>query len=87
MNGRLDPTTSSWMKFECGGMVLEEAPDKVAESFRLFLQGMGYIPALSQLKLVESRSGHSSKTTMVSRGSVSDRPIAMPSMSATQEVC
>jgi len=45
------------------------------------------VPALSQLKLVESRSGHSSKTTMVSRGSVSDRPIAMPSMSATQEVC
>ena len=29
-------------QFECGGMVLEEAPDKVAESFRLFLQGMGY---------------------------------------------
>lgn len=29
-------------QFECGGMVLEEAPDKLAESFRLFLQGMGY---------------------------------------------
>ncbi|KAI0224997.1 Protein NDRG3 [Lamellibrachia satsuma] len=87
MNGRLDPTTSSWMKFECGGMVLEEAPDKLAESFRLFLQGMGYIPALSQIKLVESRSGHPSQASMLTRGSVSDRPVPVPSMSATQEVC
>ena len=27
---------------DCGGMVLEEAPAKLAESFRLFLQGLGY---------------------------------------------
>ena len=36
----------SWLlctvQFECGGMVLEEAPGKVSEAFRLFLQGMGY---------------------------------------------
>jgi len=30
------------VQFECGGMVLEEAPGKVCEAFRLFLQGMGY---------------------------------------------
>ena len=29
-------------QFECGGMVLEEAPGKVCEAFRLFLQGMGH---------------------------------------------
>ena len=29
-------------QFECGGMIMEEAPNKLAESFRLFLQGMGY---------------------------------------------
>ena len=38
------PTTWLFLlfQFECGGMVLEEAPDKLAESFRLFLQGMGH---------------------------------------------
>lgn len=46
MNGRLDPSNSNWMKFECGGMILEEAPGKVSEAFRLFLQGMGYVPLL-----------------------------------------
>ena len=30
------------LQFDCGGMVLEEQPDKMSESFRLFLQGMGY---------------------------------------------
>lgn len=46
MNSRLDPSNSTWMKFDCGGMVLEEAPGKVCEAFRLFLQGMGYVPSL-----------------------------------------
>jgi Ndr family len=30
------------VQFECGGMVLEEAPGKLAEAIRLFLQGLGY---------------------------------------------
>lgn len=46
LNGRLDPTKSSWMKFDCGGMVLEEVPGRVAESLRLFLQGIGYVPTI-----------------------------------------
>jgi len=29
-------------QFDCGGMILEEAPGKLAESLRLFLQGFGY---------------------------------------------
>ena len=29
-------------QLECGGMIMEECPHKMAESFRLFLQGMGY---------------------------------------------
>ena len=52
MNSRLDPTNSTWMKFDCGGMILEEAPDKMVEAFRLFLQGMGYVPTLSQTRIV-----------------------------------
>ncbi len=42
-NGRLDPTKSSFVKFgDCGGMVLEEQPAKVAEALRHYLQGLGY---------------------------------------------
>jgi pimeloyl-ACP methyl ester carboxylesterase len=50
MNSRLDPSNSTWMKFECGGMVLEEAPGKLSEAFRLFLQGMGYVPTVRAVK-------------------------------------
>lgn len=47
-NGRLDPTKSSLVKFsDCGGMVLEEQPAKMAEALRYFLQGIGYVPSLS----------------------------------------
>lgn len=47
-NGRLDPTKSAFVKFaDCGGMVLEEQPAKMAEAFRHFLQGLGYVPHLS----------------------------------------
>lgn len=66
LNGRLDPTNSTWMKVRpfqelsksfnliaeiCyrnsiqisdSAMVLEEQPGKLAEAFRLFLQGEGY---------------------------------------------
>ncbi len=47
-NGRLDPENSSYVKMaDCGGMVLEEQPAKLAEALRCFLQGMGYVPNLS----------------------------------------
>ncbi|XP_049785648.1 protein NDRG3 isoform X3 [Schistocerca cancellata] len=48
LNGRLDPTNSSWMKIQDCGMVLEEQPGKVSEAFRLFLQGQGYAVRLSR---------------------------------------
>lgn len=47
MNGRMDPEKTDFVKIQdCGGMPLEEQPGKVCEAFRLFLQGMGYIPSL-----------------------------------------
>lgn len=49
MNGRMLPEETDFMKIaDCGGMPLEEQPGKVCEAFRLFLQGMGYVPSLMQ---------------------------------------
>ncbi|XP_076470455.1 protein NDRG3-like isoform X3 [Babylonia areolata] len=51
MNGRMLPEETDFMKVaDCGGMPLEEQPGKVCEAFRLFLQGMGYVPSLVQHK-------------------------------------
>lgn len=51
-NGRLDPSKSAFVKFaDCGGMVLEEQPAKMAEALRHFLQGLGYVPHLSITRL------------------------------------
>jgi len=46
-NSRLDPETSTWMKLQDCGMVLEEQPAKIVEAFRLFLQGHGYARTIS----------------------------------------
>ena len=42
MNGRLNPVTSTWLKLQGCGMVLEEQPEKVVEALKLFIQGLGY---------------------------------------------
>ncbi|XP_049827251.1 protein NDRG3 isoform X4 [Schistocerca gregaria] len=55
LNGRLDPTNSSWMKIQDCGMVLEEQPGKVSEAFRLFLQGQGYVAPLTENKMATYR--------------------------------
>ncbi|XP_058060928.1 protein NDRG3 isoform X6 [Anopheles bellator] len=62
-NGRLIPEKTNWMKISDCGLVLEEQPGKLAEAFRLFLQGEGYavgalqkIGKLSRAGTVESLS-------------------------------
>ncbi|CAH0401795.1 unnamed protein product [Chilo suppressalis] len=51
-NSRLNPSTSTWMKLSDCGLPLEEQPEKLAEAFRLFLQGEGYVAPLSPTKIV-----------------------------------
>jgi hypothetical protein len=47
-NGRLDPANSHYVKLQdCGGMVLEEQPARMAEALRCFLQGLGFVTNLS----------------------------------------
>lgn len=47
-NGRCDPTLTTWMKIQDCGLVIDEQPGKVVESFRLFLQGQGYAVSASR---------------------------------------
>jgi len=42
LNGRLTPSQTNWIKIQDSAMVLDEQPGKVAEAFRLFLQGQGF---------------------------------------------
>ena len=41
-NGKLDPELCTWMKINEAGLVVVEQVEKVAQSFILFLQGLGY---------------------------------------------
>merc|ERR1712107_149016 len=41
-NGKLDPKLCTWLKLQDSSMIIEEQPTKVAQSIRLFLQGLGY---------------------------------------------
>ena len=62
-NGRLDPTKSAFVKFaDCGGLVLEEQPAKMAEAFRHFLQGLGYGKFQKKKKLFKINFLFSSST-------------------------
>lgn len=64
MNSRLDPSCSSLLKLaDCGGMVLEEQPARLAEAFRFFLQGMGYIPFISHARMLAERAAHKAMPT------------------------
>ena len=42
LNGKLNPSNTTWMKIQDAAMVVEEQPGKIAEAFRLFMQGQGY---------------------------------------------
>ncbi|XP_055598563.1 protein NDRG3 isoform X3 [Uranotaenia lowii] len=50
LNGRLMPEKTNWMKISDCGLVLEEQPGKLAEAFRLFLQGEGYVYIFYQMQ-------------------------------------
>ncbi|CAG0896140.1 unnamed protein product, partial [Cyprideis torosa] len=63
LNSRLNPAKSDWLKLGDCGMPLEEQPAKVSEALRLFMQGSGYIPTMSQRKLSRSRSMDSGDVT------------------------
>lgn len=54
VNQCLDPAHSEWIKFQDScGLVLDDSPEKVAESMVLFLQGIGYLTKINVRELVK----------------------------------
>ncbi|XP_022083948.1 protein NDRG3-like isoform X3 [Acanthaster planci] len=76
MNARLDPENSTWIKMsDCGGMILEEQPAKLCESFRLFLQGLGYADVLKIRATRPAQSAESSDLHVTSKSKGAPSPV------------
>ncbi|XP_009211891.2 protein NDRG1 isoform X2 [Papio anubis] len=61
-NSKLDPTKTTLLKMaDCGGLPQISQPAKLAEAFKYFVQGMGYMPSASEctrLMPVPHQRGH-----------------------------
>lgn len=56
-NSRLDPTKTTLLKMaDCGGLPQVVQPGKLAEAFKYFVQGMGYMPTAGMTRLVRART-------------------------------
>uniref|UniRef100_A0A8C6VZ49 Protein NDRG3-like n=1 Tax=Nothobranchius furzeri TaxID=105023 RepID=A0A8C6VZ49_NOTFU len=67
-NSRLDPTKTTLLKMaDCGGLPQVVQPGKLAEAFKYFVQGMGYMPTAGMTRLVRSRT-HSASSVGSTEG-------------------
>ncbi|XP_072552549.1 protein NDRG3b isoform X4 [Salminus brasiliensis] len=65
-NSRLNPTKTTLLKMaDCGGLPQVVQPGKLAEAFKYFVQGMGYMPTASMTRLVRSRTHSASSISSV----------------------
>ncbi|XP_060726292.1 protein NDRG1b [Tachysurus vachellii] len=56
-NSRMNPTKTTLLKMaDCGGLPQVDQPAKLAEAFKYFIQGLGYIPTVSMTRLSRSRT-------------------------------
>uniref|UniRef100_A0A3B3XHX3 Uncharacterized protein n=1 Tax=Poecilia mexicana TaxID=48701 RepID=A0A3B3XHX3_9TELE len=63
-NSRLNPTKTTLLKMaDCGGLPQVVQPGKLAEAFKYFVQGMGYMPSAGMTRLARSRTTSSSSIT------------------------
>ncbi|XP_078542858.1 protein NDRG1 [Lissotriton helveticus] len=63
-NSKLDPTKTTLLKMsDCGGFPQVVQPAKLAEAFKYFVQGMGYMPSASMTRLMRSRTASGSSVT------------------------
>ncbi|CAH6777971.1 Ndrg1 [Phodopus roborovskii] len=78
-NSKLDPTKTTLLKMaDCGGLPQISQPAKLAEAFKYFVQGMGYMPSASMTRLMRSRTASGSSVTSLegprSRSHTSEGP-------------
>ncbi|XP_061097649.1 protein NDRG1b isoform X2 [Conger conger] len=67
-NSKLNPTKTTLLKMaDCGGLPQVDQPGKLTEAFKYFIQGLGYMAAVSMTRLVRSRTA--SDSSMASTGS------------------
>ncbi|KAL8181780.1 UNVERIFIED_CONTAM: Protein ndrg1, partial [Gekko kuhli] len=65
-NAKLDPTKTTLLKMaDCGGLPQVSQPAKLAEAFKYFVQGMGYMPSASMTRLMRSRTASGSSVASV----------------------
>uniref|UniRef100_A0A3P9CFK5 NDRG family member 4 n=1 Tax=Maylandia zebra TaxID=106582 RepID=A0A3P9CFK5_9CICH len=64
-NSKLDPTNTTFLKWNKNSDVFFFQPGKLTEAFKYFLQGMGYMPSASMTRLARSRTA-----SLTSGGSV-----------------
>ncbi|CAB1353525.1 unnamed protein product [Coregonus sp. 'balchen'] len=63
-NSRLNPTKTTLFKMaDCGGLPQVVQPGKLAEAFKYFVQGMGYMPTAGMTRLARSRTTSSTSIT------------------------
>ncbi|KAJ3585896.1 hypothetical protein NHX12_012304 [Muraenolepis orangiensis] len=68
-NSRLNPTKTTLFKMaDCGGLPQVVQPGKLAEAFKYFVQGMGYMPTASMTRLVRSRTHSASSAGSAETG-------------------
>ncbi|ERE89268.1 protein NDRG1 [Cricetulus griseus] len=63
-NSKLNPTKTTLLKMaDCGGLPQISQPAKLADAFKYFVQGMGYMPSASMTRLMRSRTASRSSVT------------------------
>ncbi|KAF3855873.1 hypothetical protein F7725_016596 [Dissostichus mawsoni] len=63
-NSRLNPIKTTLLKMaDCGGLPQVVQPGKLAEAFKYFVQGMGYMATAGMTRLARSRTASSSSIT------------------------
>ncbi|KAF7237853.1 Protein NDRG1 [Varanus komodoensis] len=68
-NAKLDPTKTTLLKMaDCGGLPQVSQPAKLAEAFKYFIQGMGYMPSASMTRLMRSRTASGSSVASLEGG-------------------
>uniref|UniRef100_A0A8D0HAM1 Protein NDRG1 n=1 Tax=Sphenodon punctatus TaxID=8508 RepID=A0A8D0HAM1_SPHPU len=63
-NAKLDPTKNTLLKMaDCGGLSQVSQPARLAEAFKYFVQGMGYMPPARMTRLMRSCMASGSSVT------------------------